>query len=70
MLDWIMHIWQKPLAAWTLLDVFGLFLILNVCWILPASCAATISESTSLSADKRAKRLRAKLGYGADDEKR
>jgi hypothetical protein len=29
-MDWIMHIWSKPLGAWTLLDVIGILALVSI----------------------------------------
>jgi hypothetical protein len=70
MLDWITHIWHRPIASWDLLDILGILALIPVTlfllWIAAFIVLGTVvSISTSLnnSAAKSVDEQRKKHGY-------
>lgn len=68
-MDWITHIWTKPLASWTLLDVIGIFALISfisialfALRIFIAIWAENARERRMNPAQKAAK-TRRELGY-------
>lgn len=70
MIDWITHIWSKPLGTWTLLDVLGLLFgiplaisavigAIGLICMLPAMAAEDLRRESA----KRQAAKRKKLGY-------
>jgi hypothetical protein len=73
-MDWFATIWHKPLAAWTLADIAGIFATLVgfiVALYVVASLLFSWRVSSAAKDYERAadnhRKLRKKLGYDADD---
>lgn len=69
MIDWVLHIWTKPLAGWTLLDVvglvalfFGTVFLLFLAWAFVFVIAAEFRELNKKRAETM-DQIRKRLGY-------
>lgn len=71
MINWITHIWTKPLAGWTLLDAFGLVIVLTALYVVGMTiyviCAdfsiPRIRPDRFRNADEKIATERKRLGY-------